>query len=113
MKPRKNYDFNVQEVGNHFELSGTQFYGIVGGIEYLVTEGYEINYDGIRTMGGFYMIPTVGNDTKVNKKNLDNRFEINQVNMENDELKEKNKKLMVENRTIKAQMTKLKKKIEK
>ena len=95
MKPQYGRNFWIKDVGHCLELTSTLFYGIIGGVEYLLERGYELNYNAITTIGGMYVIPTIGKDSTETKEN---------------EIHDQLKALKTENRILKTQITKLKKK---
>lgn len=91
-------DFFIKEFPHGFELTATKLHGLIGGIEYLKENNFIINLGSATTRGGTYIImankdPQAKLETESDEEYLD--------------------KLRLENRTLKSQLTKLKKKLKK
>ena len=113
---KEGRDFQIQDYGDRIELTTNLAHGLIGGIEYLIKNDYQINYDAYHIVGhGMHVVPATKKELT---KEEANQQTINTLNLEDKEteikaLKEEIKTLKTENRTSKSTITRLKNKTKK
>lgn len=117
-EPIENIDYEIADFGEHGELRSVLLTGLLAGVKNILQKGYKINYDSCTISGMMYIIPF--------QKSGGTFKEYNQIEIMKEEIesldakcayleashKEEIDQLKIENRTLKAQLTRLKKKLD-
>lgn len=105
-EPIEGQHYFIQDLGVRVELTSTLFRGMVAGIMKLSAGGYEILYDSCTIIGNMYVIPALKPKETEGKDTGENKYEIKELQQENEVLKK-------ETYNLKSQNTRLRNKAEK